>query len=308
MSPMDDRIPDILERVDMHALVLREGAVESNRVGTYHCPAPAHEDRTPSFTVKAGHWRCWSACAADGDAIDLLIWLRGLTKAEAIDELAALVGLERRTEAPAPAMKAERDLLLSWCRRRGWGPWVADELGLSVVADSFGRPRVRFPFRLNGAVPYHQDRAADDHVAVRWLSPKGGRPIPYEADRLHLARERGYVFVVEGLTDVAALVDVYTSPAVVGIPGAGAWRSSWAPAFADLGVYIFADNDGAGATFRGRVEADLRPAASAVWQVAIPGAHNDVAAWRRGLDPERFDAELMAAVEAVSGRPVAMAG
>ena len=123
-----------------------------------------------------------------------------------------------------------------------------------------------------------------------------------------LARERGHVFIVEGVTDVAALVDAYSKPAVVGIPGAAAWRPSWAPAFEGLVVYVVGDNDQAGELFRAKLAGDLGPVARAVTQVWVPPEHNDVAAWRKGLDPEAFDAELMAAVEAAAGRRVEMAG
>jgi DNA primase len=319
----DDRIPEILERVDLDGLVVRCGGVEAKRSGgrtTYHCPHPAHEDRNPSFTVKDGRYQCWSACGVSGDAIDLLVWLKGCTKAEAIEELAGEVGLHRREAVASqlatgrgeasvsPPTNAESDLLRGWCRRRGWGRWTVEELGLSLVSDSFQRRRIRFPFRLGGQTPYSQDRAVDDKVKLRWLSPAGTRPIPYEADRLKLAQERGHVFVVEGVTDVVALVDVYTSPAVVGIPGVEAWRPAWAKAFRGLGVYVVADNDQAGRRFRERLAQDLGPVARELWQVAVPPEHNDVAAWRRGLDPERFDTELMTAVESVAGHPVEMAG
>lgn len=174
---LDDRIPQILERVDLPALVVNEGGGESSRPDTYHCPNPPHEDRKPSFTVKAGRWKCWSACDESGDAIDLLVWLRGMTKAEAIETLAAMVGLERvdtglslgtvhrtlsgaanATPDPAFAPDAEPalpdgDLLTRWCRQRGWGPWIVEALGLSLVTDAYGRWRVRFPFRIDARCP-----------------------------------------------------------------------------------------------------------------------------------------------------------
>lgn len=304
-SGRDDRIPEILARVDLVELVGRLGGIEAKRTGatvTFHCLAPSHEDRNPSFTVKGGRWKCWSVCAAGGDAIDLLVWLKGCTTAEAIEELSAGVGLERRPEYPVPPA------VTTWCAQRGWGAHVVSELGLTLVEDAYGRPRIRFPFRLDGAVPYHQDRAVDDSVKLRWLSPPGSRPIPYEGDRMRLAAERGHVFIVEGVTDVVALVDVYASPAVVGIPGVQAWRASWAEAFRGLGVYLIGDNDPAGEKFRAQVSGDLQGVARAVWNVRVPERFVDVAAWRRGLDPEAFDAQLMAAVEAVSPEHVRLAG
>lgn len=318
-----DRIPELLARLDVHELVVRLGGVESNRPGTYHCPHPRHEDRTPSFTVRDGRWKCWSVCATGGDAIDLLVWLNGQTKAEAIDELAAMVGLDRHefraafgtqvlnggspATSKVPTGTSDTHRLVQWCAGRGWGPHVVEALELSVVADDYGRPRTRFPFRLAGAVPYHQDRAMGDAVTLRWLSPKGARPIPYEADRMGLADDRGHVFIVEGVTDVAALVDVYTAPAVVGVPGVEAWRQTWAAAFRGLDVYVIADNDKAGGTFRSKLTADLSPVVRGVWHVLVPESHSDVASWRRHLDPGRFDDEMMAAVEASAGHRVEIA-
>lgn len=301
----DERIPELLARIDLEELVGRLGAVEAKRSGgttTFRCPAPGHEDRTPSFTVKEGRWRCWSACARSGDAIDLVVWLQGCTTAEAIEQLAAGAGLERRSERPVPPT------VTRWCAGRGWGPHVVGELGLTMVKDRFGRPRIRFPFRLEGAVAYYQDRRLDDSPKYKYLSPDGGRAIPYEADRMRLAKERGHVFIVEGVTDVVALVDVYTSPAVVGIPGADAWRPSWAPAFGGLVVFVVADNDTAGQAFRAKVAGDLQCVARSVEHLFVPSACNDIASWRQGLDVEEFDAQFMAAADATTSGPIRMAG
>jgi DNA primase len=308
----DDRIPEVLRRVDLDALVVSHGGREARSSGgrTYfHCPGPDHDDEHPSFDTydpAAGgprRWACRSVCGRSGDAIDLVVWLTVCSMAEAIDQLASSVGLERRSLG-----HVERTSLARWVAGRGWGNWVIEELGLSEVTDTFGRHRIRFPFRLDGQVPYHQDRATDDAARVRWLSPKGKRPIPYQADRMRLAKERGHVFVVEGVTDVVALVDVYTSPAVVGIPGASAWRPTWAPAFGGLVVFVVADNDTAGEAFRTRVAGDLQPVARSVKHLLVPPACNDVASWRQGLDVEEFDAQFMAAASAVADGSIRMAG
>ena len=303
----DDRIPEILQRVDLVALAVRLGAVEAKQSGgttTLHCPHPAHPDHSASFTVKGGRWTCWSGCARNGDAIDLVVWLTGCSIAEAIEQLAAEVGLERRSAVtPRPAAPS----LVTWCAGRGWGPWVIDALGLTLVKDAYGHARARFPFRMRGEVAYFQDRALDDGAKFRWLSPKGGKPLPYEVERLQLAHERGHVVLVEGVTDVAALVDVYTEPAVVGIPGAKAWRPQWAEAFRGLVVVVLGDNDPAGETFRATVTADLQIVAE-VQHGFVPPAYNDLAAWRCGLGAEEFDAQLMAALGEVAPPGLLVAG
>ena len=105
---LEDRIPALLERLDLEAEVERRAGPPTRVSGgtaTFHCPNRDHPDKMPSFTVKDGRWRCWSACDRGGDVIDLVAWLDGLTKGEAIEELARRVGLERQT-LPRPAQPA----------------------------------------------------------------------------------------------------------------------------------------------------------------------------------------------------------
>jgi hypothetical protein len=68
---LDDRIPELLSRVDLDALVARLGGVEPRRSGDrvlYHCPAPGHDDHHPSFDTygrpggSARRWACRSQC------------------------------------------------------------------------------------------------------------------------------------------------------------------------------------------------------------------------------------------------------
>src|SRR5438309_533629 len=92
IAPRDERITDLLARIDLEVLVEGYAGAPRRRGGattTFHCPHPAHDDRRPSFTVSRSgdrqRFRCWSACGVTGDAIDLLKWLEGCTTSEAID-------------------------------------------------------------------------------------------------------------------------------------------------------------------------------------------------------------------------------
>ncbi len=79
-SQLDDRIPALLERVDLLAEVERRAgppARVSGETSTFRCPHPDHPDETPSFSVKGERWRCWSACNQGGDIIDLLVRMSG---------------------------------------------------------------------------------------------------------------------------------------------------------------------------------------------------------------------------------------
>jgi hypothetical protein len=301
---LDDRIPAILERVDLVALVERYAGPgrHSGETTTFRCPAPDHEDNHPSFTVKAGQWKCWSACAMSGDAVDLVVWLGpASTAADAIELLGAEVGLERRAAQPRdPSARlisegARRQILARYLEQRGWPHQLAAELGLSVVVDQFGHPRIRHPFRLRGRVDGWQDRAVDPNARVRWLSSRGTIRCPYEVDRLRTAVQVGEVVVVEGVSDVCAVVAAFENPAVIGIPGASGFKPGWAAAFRDLDVYLATDNDDGGAKLRETVWRTLWGVARSVRIVWIPEQHKDVAGWQVATgDLERFALEFEA--------------
>jgi DNA primase len=286
-----DRIVGVRERSDLLAEVVRHGGRIARHNGdkvTLHCPAPNHEDNDPSFTVEHGRFRCWSQCDKQGDVIDLIEWLEGCNTAEAINRLTQRHGMNRwhRESGTLPAM----EILNRFLRDRGWGSQVVEALGLTVVRDGYGNPRVRFPFRLRGKVVHWQDRALES-ARLRWLSARGTTPCPYEADRLVLAGERGHVVVCEGLSDVAALVNIYEEPAVVGIPGVGGFKRAWAPAFAGLDVWVIADRDEAGDQLRARIDRALASVAS-VHHVLVPQPYSDLDEWLRGMSAVGFDCAL----------------
>jgi DNA primase len=299
---LDDRIPVLLERIDLVGLVQEFAGPPrfSRGRATFRCPSPSHDDHRPSFTVDAGRWRCWSACNTGGDALDLLVWLDGCTLAEAIERLAQRCGL-RRSPCQRPGKVPTRDaaaILDRFLTQRRWSRATADVLGLRVVTDGRGGTRIRFPFRLNGEEVFHQDRALGD-ARPKWLSPKGGKPTLYEADRLARAGEVGEVVVVEGVSDVVALVEVFENAAVVGVPGAGGLKGQWAPAFSGLRTFVVADNDAAGAKLRTSVDKVLSGVAAGVVHVFVPDEHHDLDDWRRACNsPERFDVELRATCDA----------
>jgi hypothetical protein len=55
---------------------------------------PLHDERTPSFVVTPGRgWRCFGACDAGGDVIDLVQRLDGVGFREAVRRLAVRTGV-----------------------------------------------------------------------------------------------------------------------------------------------------------------------------------------------------------------------
>lgn len=217
-------IPRVLERVRLDDLVAeRVGA--GRRVGgrtLYHCPHPSHPDAHPSFDVdeRRQTWHCRSRCDAWGDAIDLLVWLDGMSKADAIAYLAERYGIEpepgtgrrspgivRRfvpTPPPAPVVNlvgqstdkarpvtgpAAVQLLDAFLASRGWSRATAEAVGLTVVR-SWDGYRVRFPFLRDGVALVWQDRAVEpSNREPKWAAPKGAELYPFGLD--YLARYNG---------------------------------------------------------------------------------------------------------------------
>lgn len=302
---MEDRIPELLARIDLGALVESYGGMPSGYgygKQKYHCPHPNHADDEPSFIVSTWQgrerWHCWSACNAQGDAIDLVMWLENVTKFEAIQLLRRRANLEwepvaRRTRPtpevarppmelpqPLPAGQGRDRIMARFLAERGWSSDTANALQLTPVTDAWGNPRVMFPFFLRGEQVYWQARAVYGS-RLRWLNPTGPVPAPYEADRLLMAEQVGVVITMEGTSDTVALIDAWPDAPVVGIPGAGALKVKWAAGFAGLTVVSVADADGGGQTLRRTVDDLLGPVAVAVHQVNGPDQFKDVAEWRK---------------------------
>ncbi len=244
---------------------------------------PRHDDHTPSLGMDSvepwrGHWKCYP-CNERGDIIDLLSFVKGISKREAINQLAPPDRFPSREFEPGVEMRR-------FLHARSWSPEVATELGLNVVADKFGRPRVRFPFRRGGQVVYWQDRACSNEQTPRWLSSTGPTPCPYEVDRLRYVQDN-WVILVEGLSDVVALVHDFPHCAVVGIAGAASFKAEWAPLFKGLRVCVIADNDEGGEAMRKRAREALALAALEVTDAFVPECYNDIDQWRQ-TDPDKF--------------------
>lgn len=343
-------LDELRARVDLEGLV-NERTAPARRNGStvyYHCPNPEHPDRSPSFTVNTStqRWRCWSACDRSGGAIDLAVWLDGLTVGEAIERLAQRVGLEptggtrsprptRSTFTPAaspppppvkyvtvPVDTAEpvsddeaAPIITMFLDDRGWSEALLEVVPLSVVRDRSGRYRVRIPFLKGGRPLLWQDRATHPIQEPKYLTPAGAVLYPFHLDSL--SRYEGEpetwpacpvlgcpaVWIVEGPTDAMTLLNLWPTMSVIGLPGVGAWSSSYAPLLADLPVVVITDNDDAGRELSRKLAADLEPYC-AVIPVDVPEGVNDVSAWYRAYlgEPQMFTDDLIELVHAAADR------
>jgi hypothetical protein len=96
-------------------------------------------------------------------------------------------------------------------------------LGLSEIYIN-GLPGLRIPYldRDGEVVAVRFRHWLDQGDGPKFTWRKGATPQPYGQDRLGLAREAGYVFLVEGESDAHTLWQ-HEVPAL-GIPGARAWK------------------------------------------------------------------------------------
>lgn len=319
----------LVARVDLFALVARYSGPGkySGHSATYSCPNPAHFDAHPSFqvtTTKAGRQvaRCFSQCDWHGDALDLVKWIENLDTKEAAQFLRRYLGEPEavtfskkvsstpRNSAPSIPPKyitkaakpsAERgarfmERHLSW---RMWPAEVVEEFALEVVLDSAEECRVRHPFFAyvnpgEWRLVYWQDRGTSKSPQ-KWLSPFGMSPALFnlkslEADALEA------VVICEGPADtISASVALKGCDrvAVIGVPGASAWRAEWAPFVQGLRVVVAADNDEAGKKLEEKIVASVGR------EVALLRLHEDykdISELYKSAGPEALRLLLLAAL------------
>lgn len=290
-------LSELVSRIDLVELVgsYTAGGKLVGRSHVFSCPNPEHPDRSASFTVRTNARgvqvaRCWSQCAWSGDALDLVQWLDGGTKADAAKKLRARLGIHddgaapraaskpRTTPAPRPAMRptvhsaegapvppaeSASRIMAAHLAHRGWPAEVVERFGLTVVLDDRRRARIRYPYRAwdgtTWAVCSWQDRATAD-VGPKWKAPTGATLPPYNVQVLDTLDDLAAVVVCEGAPDtITATLALAgrTDIVAVGIPGVSTWRSEWAPMLAAPVVIVAADPDKAGEKLPSAIMRDL---------------------------------------------------
>jgi DNA primase len=270
-----DSLRDLIARVDLVALVERYTA-PGRRTGasfTFSCPNPAHPDTHPSFTVSTGRdglqrWKCFSQCNAHGDALDLVKWLTGADTKEAARTLRDFLGDPRRDYAPRQITRtntttrkqlteittpnttqAATEFLSKYLTARKWPLEVVEEFGLCVVTDTRGEFRVRHSYFTpdRSRVLWYQDRGKKQS-RTKWLSPRGVPSTLYNLPSM--TQEKLEVVVLcEGPADTitaACALRGVERVAVLGVPGASAWKHNYHALLEECRVVIATDNDTAG--------------------------------------------------------------
>ena len=91
----------IKETLTIPALFTRDGHILKRLNSALICLCPFHEEKTPSCRVEEYHFRCFG-CAASGDIFDYWERSRGISKKDAIAQLASLAGLAPLADGAAP--------------------------------------------------------------------------------------------------------------------------------------------------------------------------------------------------------------
>lgn len=95
---------------DLKGIIEHEGIeLKRSSGGAYVCRCPFHEEKTPSFNVSTARnlWHCFG-CGEGGDAISFIRKLKGMTYYEAVEYLAAELGIEYDKTEETPEERQAR--------------------------------------------------------------------------------------------------------------------------------------------------------------------------------------------------------
>ena len=154
----EDFIDSLLERIDIAEVIGTRVDLKPAGRGEYKALCPFHNEKSPSFTVSTDKqfYHCFG-CGAHGTAIGFVMEHDGLEFPAAIEELAAMAGLEVPREAGgAPIKRHDRvyevlSAAQQWFRRqlgasepareylkqRGFDKATVDEFGIGFAPDAW---------------------------------------------------------------------------------------------------------------------------------------------------------------------------
>jgi DnaB-like helicase C terminal domain len=152
---------------------------------------------------------------------------------------------------------------------RGWTVEAIRALGLGLDSDRIVIPVMNARLGVEGVLRYQPNPGRLSGAPKMMAAPGTPRELfpPVEAI------EEQAIWLVEGEPDAISATSIGL-PAV-GIPGAGSWRSEWAPRFAGKDVILCCDCDGAGRGLAARAADDLVEHANSVRIVELAPARDD---------------------------------
>ncbi|SEL43381.1 DNA primase [Nitrosovibrio tenuis] len=166
-------IQDLLDRVDIVDVIERE--VPLKKAGTnYSACCPFHSEKTPSFTVSPTKqfYHCFG-CSAHGNAIGFLMEYSGMSFVEAVNDLAARVGMQvpaqqsepRSGATGAESQSAESQSVLAQNQSQDGKNSLQDLVGVMDAAGRFYRQQLRSS---KVAIAYLKKRGLTGKTAARF--------------------------------------------------------------------------------------------------------------------------------------------
>ena len=280
---------------------LRERGIEPRLSGNdWMCRCPAHDDSTPSLSIREEKpgGRIFIKCFA-GCKDTVILKQLGLTLKDLFPEgervapptTGARSGL--KVEDLAAAKKLPVGFLKSLGVDTTWVKKTADTPERSVVQalvdeNTWASLKAKSEWR-EVLIPYrHADGTAararrrmkiSGNPKHCWAGTKSdGEIIPYGLDRLQLAREKGFLILVEGETDCWSLW-LHDFPAL-GIPGASTAKTLKREYFDGIArVYLVQEPDQGGETFFASIRKRFSSWSSwdgELYRIQRPGGEKDV--------------------------------
>ena len=98
-----DDVAQVKERSSIEDVVREHVTLRSAGPGSLKGLCPFHDEKSPSFNIRpaVGAWHCFG-CGEGGDVISFVQKVEHLTFAEAVERLAAKLGMELRYEEGGP--------------------------------------------------------------------------------------------------------------------------------------------------------------------------------------------------------------
>ena len=164
-----DDVTSVKERSSIEDVVREHVTLRAAGPGSLKGLCPFHDEKSPSFTVRpvVGAWHCFG-CGEGGDVISFVQKVEHLTFAEAVERLAAKLGMELRYEEGGPPRSGE-----------GLGKRSRLIEAHRVAAEFYGDALVNLPEARAGRDFLRErgfDRVAADKFGVGF-SPRGGEEL-----------------------------------------------------------------------------------------------------------------------------------
>lgn len=304
------------DKADIYAVVSRHIDLTKNG-SAWRGLCPFHAEKTPSFTVTPtrGTFHCFG-CGAHGDAIEFLQRHVGVTFAEAVEQLAAMAGVQvnrtakawtppryqakftpprARSAVTSPIGQEAQARLDRWRDQLGQAAAylasrripldVAQEFGAGfmpqgeTIAPNFSGPRLVLPHTVpGGEIVNVYGRSTDPQAA----KADRHRHLPQPKGLLHAQAldMDGPLWVTEGAFDALALraAGVHKAVALFGLEGGIDW--AWLRGQRELVICMDNDEAGRAAAEKLRQEARYQGLRATILDPAAYGTHKDAAdAW-----------------------------